>query len=214
MFARGLKRKRSDSEETAPSRAAQRQLLLDMSLAKLQLCHVLAEPDLCRSVLIANTVRQVQEEMTLDGGWRPAAPPSAGLAPRDRLVSTDILCWAPREPEGEGPAPGGLPRDAGVCTAAAARAPGSPQGGPPESSGGFPRSLGHLLGTLDGGPTGAAEGLFPDADSAYDLDSVLAGVVGVAKPAPHHALDAPAPGASCRPDLGELDHIVEILVET
>ena len=75
MFARGLKRKCSEDE--APADPLQRQSLLDMSLVKLQLCHMLAEPNLCRSVLIANTVRQIQEEMTQDGSWRLPGPQTA-----------------------------------------------------------------------------------------------------------------------------------------
>lgn len=52
------------------SYSLQRQTLLNMSLVKLQLCHMLVEPNLCRSVLIANTVRHIQEEMTYDLTWQ------------------------------------------------------------------------------------------------------------------------------------------------
>lgn len=108
MFARGLKRKCVDPEEAVegalagfravPSYSLQRQSLLDMSLVKLQLCHMLVEPNLCRSVLIANTVRQIQEEMSRDGAWHGPAPPCTGRAPLDHLVSTEILCRAGPEP--------------------------------------------------------------------------------------------------------------------
>ncbi|XP_064195678.1 cell division cycle-associated protein 4-like [Anguilla rostrata] len=119
MFPKGTKRKCSDGgggdEEAAAaagvktaSYSLQRQCLLDMSLIKLQLCHMLAEPNLCRSVLIANTVRQIQEEMTRDGSWQimtEALSASQGLS--DRLVASEILCRAPtgREPGEEEPKP-------------------------------------------------------------------------------------------------------------
>ncbi|XP_034418758.1 cell division cycle-associated protein 4-like isoform X2 [Cyclopterus lumpus] len=114
MFPKGTKRKFSDSGEepavsgdepapaAAPSAAVraltsayslQRQSLLDMSLIKLQLCHMLVEPNLCRSVLIANTVRQIQEEMTQDGTWQIMTQAlAAAQCPTDRLVATEVLC--------------------------------------------------------------------------------------------------------------------------
>ncbi|XP_068607864.1 cell division cycle-associated protein 4 [Brachionichthys hirsutus] len=111
MFPKGTKRKFSDpGEEPAssgdhapPSSAVartlsssyslQRQSLLDMSLIKLQLCHMLVEPNLCRSVLIANTVRQIQEEMTQDGTWQIMTQAlAAAQCPPDRLVATEVLC--------------------------------------------------------------------------------------------------------------------------
>ncbi|MED6260841.1 hypothetical protein ILYODFUR_019074 [Ilyodon furcidens] len=112
MFPKGTKRKFSDSGEdpvcsgvqgpSASSAAArtlsssyslQRQSLLDMSLIKLQLCHMLVEPNLCRSVLIANTVRQIQEEMTQDGTWQIMTQAlAAAQCPADRLVATEVLC--------------------------------------------------------------------------------------------------------------------------
>ncbi|XP_028994735.1 cell division cycle-associated protein 4 isoform X2 [Betta splendens] len=112
MFPKGTKRKFSDSGEepvssgeqsqAATSAAArtlsssyslQRQSLLDMSLIKLQLCHMLVEPNLCRSVLITNTVRQIQEEMTQDGTWQIMTQAlAAAQCPGDRLVATEVLC--------------------------------------------------------------------------------------------------------------------------
>uniref|UniRef100_UPI00398EAD76 SERTA domain-containing protein 2-like isoform X1 n=2 Tax=Pristiophorus japonicus TaxID=55135 RepID=UPI00398EAD76 len=75
MLAKGLKRKLSDYEENMAGvpgafdsnpglpYTLQRQLVLNMCLFKLQSCRMLVEPNLHRSVLIANTVRQIQEEM-------------------------------------------------------------------------------------------------------------------------------------------------------
>ncbi|KAJ8356296.1 hypothetical protein SKAU_G00190900 [Synaphobranchus kaupii] len=120
MFPKGTKRKCSSdggggggdavAEEataagvkTTASYSLQRQCLLDMSLIKLQLCHMLVEPNLCRSVLIANTVRQIQEEMTRDGSWQimtEAFNASQGLS--DRLVASEILCRpSPAREQGE-----------------------------------------------------------------------------------------------------------------
>ncbi|XP_036987927.2 cell division cycle-associated protein 4 isoform X3 [Artibeus jamaicensis] len=227
MFARGLKRKCWDSEEdvegslAVPSYSLQRQSLLDMSLVKLQLCHTLVEPNLCRSVLIANTVRQIQEEMTQDGAWRLPAPPEAGRGPLDRLVSTKILCHAAWEQQGQRPTPD-LPSELSGALAA----PGSAQSciWEAESSrvhrGSFPKSLGQIFETLESRAPSPVEGLFADAEGPYyDLDAVLTGMVG-GKSGPGDGLQAlapagaPPPSVSCKRDLGELDHVVEILVET
>ncbi|XP_044086220.1 cell division cycle-associated protein 4 isoform X1 [Neovison vison] len=241
MFARGLKRKSAEEPEdvegcpagarAAPSYSLQRQSLLDMSLVKLQLCHMLVEPNLCRSVLIANTVRQIQEEMTRDGTWRVLAPQAAGRAPLDRLVSTDILCRSVREQEGECPAPdmgdGQPDLVPGPAVAPAAQALRSPQSslwegdGSRESRGGFQKSLDQIFETLESQASGSVEELFADVDSSYyDLDAVLTGMVGSTSSGPGSGLQAFAsattspPSSSCRSDLGELDHAVEILVET
>uniref|UniRef100_A0A803TT76 SERTA domain-containing protein n=1 Tax=Anolis carolinensis TaxID=28377 RepID=A0A803TT76_ANOCA len=75
MLGRGLKRKLSDYEENMAGVSSafdssrnlpyplKRQLVLNVCLAKLQMYKMLVEPNLHRSVLIANTVRQIQEEM-------------------------------------------------------------------------------------------------------------------------------------------------------
>ncbi|XP_062974226.1 SERTA domain-containing protein 2-like [Elgaria multicarinata webbii] len=75
MLGRGLKRKLNDYEENMAGVSSafdssrnvpyqlKRQLVLNVCLAKLQTYKMLVEPNLHRSVLIANTVRQIQEEM-------------------------------------------------------------------------------------------------------------------------------------------------------
>ncbi|KAJ8288929.1 hypothetical protein COCON_G00015880 [Conger conger] len=117
MFPKGTKRKFSDagdepsdehpaSVKMASSYNLQRQSLLDMSLIKLQLCHMLVEPNLCRSVLIANTVRQIQEEMTQDGSWQIMTEAlNAAQSPADRLVATEILCRPSVRDQDEEPKP-------------------------------------------------------------------------------------------------------------
>ncbi|CAG03781.1 unnamed protein product, partial [Tetraodon nigroviridis] len=129
MFPKGTKRKFSDAGEEAAapsgeqgppaatsaaartlssSYSLQRQSLLDMSLIKLQLCHMLVEPNLCRSVLIANTVRQIQEEMTQDGTWQIMTKAlAAAQCPADRLVASEVLCRQTdaAAPAGQSPKP-------------------------------------------------------------------------------------------------------------
>ncbi|XP_031436242.1 cell division cycle-associated protein 4-like isoform X2 [Clupea harengus] len=122
MFQKGTKRKFADAgseeeeEEEAALRSAgvgplpgedpvslrmlssyslQRQTLLNMSLVKLQLCHMLVEPNLCRSVLIANTVRHIQEEMTYDLTWQVGAAADAlshAHTQAECLATSDLLC--------------------------------------------------------------------------------------------------------------------------
>ncbi|XP_047396377.1 cell division cycle-associated protein 4 [Sciurus carolinensis] len=241
MFARGLKRKCADQEEdgegapagfgSVPAYSLQRQSLLDMSLVKLQLCHMLVEPNLCRSVLIANTVRQIQEEMSRDGAWRGAAPQSVGRVPLDRLVSTEILCRTARGPEAGHPVPdlGDDPLQGPVSelsTVSSAQVPRNPQsslwdsGNPQENRGSFQKSLDQIFETLENKSPSAVEELFSDVDSSYyDLDTVLTGMMGGTKPGLCDGLEgfataASPPGSSCKSDLAELDHVVEILVET
>lgn len=196
MFARGLKRKYGDQEEgvegfgTVPSYCLQRQSLLDMSLVKLQLCHMLVEPNLCRSVLIANTVRQIQEEMSRDGVWHGMAPQNVEpRAPVDRLVSTEILCRTARGADEEHPTP-------------------ELEDDPLQSS------------ASELPIVSSVEELFSDVDSSYyDLDTVLTGMMSGTKPSLCNGLESfaaapPPPSSTCKSDLAELDHVVEILVET
>eukprot|EP00062_Callorhinchus_milii_P004254 gi/632942743/ref/XP_007886575.1/ PREDICTED: SERTA domain-containing protein 2-like [Callorhinchus milii] len=76
MLAKGLKRKLDYEENMAGAFDSnpglpynlQRQLVLNMCLIKLQSCRMLVEPNLHRSVLIANTVRQIQEDMRQESG--------------------------------------------------------------------------------------------------------------------------------------------------
>uniref|UniRef100_A0A8C5QM10 SERTA domain-containing protein n=1 Tax=Leptobrachium leishanense TaxID=445787 RepID=A0A8C5QM10_9ANUR len=83
MLSRGLKRKVIDCETMTDFSSAcdcnrntmpyshQRQLVLNMCLNKLQNYKMLAEPNLHRSVLIANTVRQIQEETRQEANQLP-----------------------------------------------------------------------------------------------------------------------------------------------
>ncbi|XP_014435920.2 SERTA domain-containing protein 2-like [Pelodiscus sinensis] len=83
MLGKGLKRKLSDYEENMADLSSafdssrnlpyplKRQLVLNMCLTKLQTYKMLVEPNLHRSVLIANTVRQIQEEMRQESSQQP-----------------------------------------------------------------------------------------------------------------------------------------------
>ncbi|CDQ56129.1 unnamed protein product [Oncorhynchus mykiss] len=265
MFPKGTKRKFSDSgDEPAaggedvnqPSSVAvrmlssyslQRQSLLDMSLIKLQLCHMLVEPNLCRSVLIANTVRQIQEEMTQDGTWQImtqalSAANAAAQCSADRLVATEVLCRQTEATQGEQvlkpfPAVGseGCPAEEEEEVVVEEEGEGGPQ--PPTCQAPLAwtpagkrkmdsRTAEQVFGTFEiknpaPSPDPALEELFSDVDASYyDLDTVLTGMQSAPKMGPYDLLESlsshgPSPlssSTSCRSDLNELDHIMEIIV--
>ncbi|XP_072895080.1 uncharacterized protein [Hemitrygon akajei] len=113
MLTKGIKRKFSEEQavdaclDPVGSSVSlpynlQRQSLLNISLFKLQLCKMLVEPNLCRSVLIANTVRQIQEEMIQDCSWQgqtafTGSDLYVGHTSSDSLVATDFLCTPIKE---------------------------------------------------------------------------------------------------------------------
>ncbi|KAM6444359.1 cell division cycle-associated protein 4 [Rhynochetos jubatus] len=249
MFVRGLKRKCFDGEEdiegtlagikAIPSYNLQRQSLLDMSLVKLQLCHMLVEPNLCRSVLIANTVRQIQEEMTQDGTWQMINTQSTGQASLDRLVSTDILCRSSRE-QAEGKHVPGYStfnkdfesdqvQDSSetMSTGSSVQAPRNLQSNvwemenPQENKGNFQKSLDQIFETLETKSPNSVEDLFSEVDNSYyDLDTMLTGMMSNTKMGHCDGLETfssptnTTSNSNCKSDLNELDHIVEILVES
>ncbi|XP_035183192.1 cell division cycle-associated protein 4-like isoform X1 [Oxyura jamaicensis] len=249
MFVRGLKRKCFDGEEdiegtlagikAIPSYNLQRQSLLDMSLVKLQLCHMLVEPNLCRSVLIANTVRQIQEEMTQDGTWQMINTQSTGQASVDRLVSTDILCRSSREQAEGKHVPGystfskdfegDQAQDSSetMSTASSVQAPRNLQSNvwemenPQENKGNFQKSLDQIFETLENKTPNSVEDLFSEVDNSYyDLDTMLTGMMSNTKMGHCDGLESfsspttTSSSSNCKSDLNELDHIVEILVES
>ncbi|KAK7904693.1 hypothetical protein WMY93_017300 [Mugilogobius chulae] len=265
MFPKGTKRKFADGEEAAPSEAPgptaaralssayslQRQSLLDMSLIKLQLCHMLVEPNLCRSVLIANTVRQIQEEMTQDGTWQIMTQ-ALSQCPSDRLVASEVLCRQDPASQSPKPVPAALEQtlqeesyqeevvmEEDSHAAPSPQLSGAPYLGPfssswdeeeeaedeeedSEESVSEPEEESRteqVFGTFEikqppADP--ALEELFSDVDpSYYDLDTVL---MQSPKMGPYDLLEslshspALSSTASCRSDLNELDHIMEIIV--
>lgn len=87
VLGRGVKRKLSACEDIAQDLPypQQRQLVLDLCLDKLQSCQQRAEPSLHRSVLLANTLRQIQQEMRQEG---ETCLPPAPLTPTLPHAST------------------------------------------------------------------------------------------------------------------------------
>nr|XP_055043087.1 SERTA domain-containing protein 2 [Misgurnus anguillicaudatus] len=87
VLGRGVKRKLSTCEDIAQDLPypQQRQLVLDLCLDKLQSCQQRAEPSLHRSVLLANTLRQIQQEMRQEG---ETCLPPAPLTPTLPHAST------------------------------------------------------------------------------------------------------------------------------
>ncbi|KAL4656372.1 cell division cycle-associated protein 4 [Arapaima gigas] len=281
MFSKGTKRKFSDAGEEAADESAmglkmtssytlQRQSLLDMSLIKLQLCHMLVEPNLCRSVLIANTVRQIQEEMTQDGSWHAMAEAiGVGQTPADRLEATEVLCRPmvrDQDPKPfsvigyEGCHSEEVVVDEALCSttpeAHTAYMSSSLGVGPCWQGEGLSEvdedeeedqqdDCGSRSGGEDGGRLAedsrateqvfgtfeiknpvtssdpALEELFSDVDASYyDLDTMLTGMQGPPKMGPYdlleslssHGSPSISSTSSCRSDLNELDHIMEIIV--
>ncbi|KAG8561238.1 hypothetical protein GDO81_015297 [Engystomops pustulosus] len=245
MFTRGIKRKCLDPEvidgalvdlKTLPSYTLERQSMLDMSLVKLQLCHMLVEPNLCRSVLIANTVRQIQEEMTQDGSWQFFhAHQTSEPAPVDRLVSTEILCrpkdqseekhiddtYITYSEELEVQETQEISEFSTVASVKAAQNGSSSFWeieGPQENRVNLQKSIDHIFETLENKNTNSMEDLFSEVDTTYyDLDTVLTGMMGSSKMGHCDVLEnlppSPAP-TNCKAELNEIDHIVEILVES
>lgn len=79
LVGRGVKRKLSGcvDSELDLSYPQQRQLVLDLCLDKLQSCQRRPEPCLQRSVLLANTLRQIQHEMKQERDQSPSEVPAA-----------------------------------------------------------------------------------------------------------------------------------------
>ncbi|XP_064846676.1 cell division cycle-associated protein 4-like isoform X1 [Oncorhynchus masou masou] len=266
MYSKGTKRKFFDSVDAAMDNKAalysrQRQSLLDMSLIKLQLCHMLVEPNMCRSVLIANTVRHIQEEMTHDGSWQLVTEAFGGSGPSDHLVATEVLCLSSAlEQQGGGPKlysvmgydgcrEEEVVTDEALCSVTFSD--GAPallgtidhcwdraelrmaavedrvikdSGSEVESGQGAKTVMGQVFGTFEikngtPGSDPALEELFSAVDASYyDLDTMLTSIQSTPKMGPYNLLDSmasshgPTSNSSCRTDLCELDHIMEIIV--
>ncbi|XP_060113793.1 SERTA domain-containing protein 1 [Heteronotia binoei] len=89
MLGKGQKRKRSEEEEEEAASALPSSALFSISLSKLHRSLQRGEPDLRHLVLVANTLRRIQEEMEpqqppVSSSPRPALPPL--LAPVDQLL--------------------------------------------------------------------------------------------------------------------------------
>uniref|UniRef100_A0A8B9TNN1 Cell division cycle associated 4 n=1 Tax=Anas platyrhynchos TaxID=8839 RepID=A0A8B9TNN1_ANAPL len=209
MFVRGLKRKCFDGEEDI------------------------------EGTLAANTVRQIQEEMTQDGTWQMINTQSTGQASVDRLVSTDILCRSSREQAEGKHVPGystfskdfegDQAQDSSetMSTASSVQAPRNlpsnvwEMENPQENKGNFQKSLDQIFETLENKTPNSVEDLFSEVDNSYyDLDTMLTGMMSNTKMGHCDGLESfsspttTTSSSNCKSDLNELDHIVEILVES
>ncbi|XP_035280158.1 SERTA domain-containing protein 2-like [Anguilla anguilla] len=217
LVGRGVKRKRSESEEEeagpeagragpepwgAESHAQERQLILDLCLSKLQSCYSQAEPSLRRSVLLANTLRHIQDQMRREGVDPPATPASS--PPRAPPTPRHAPQLPPAEPEGP------------AYSSSFSSSSSSSSSSLSSSS-----SVDSLFGSFEISSTTsyltdlALDDIFEDIDtSMYDptdfsaLTSPDEGLKPVPACAPTGALQL------CLTDLSELDHIMEVLVQS
>uniref|UniRef100_A0A8C8VE82 SERTA domain-containing protein n=1 Tax=Pelusios castaneus TaxID=367368 RepID=A0A8C8VE82_9SAUR len=218
MLGRGLKRKLSDYEENMAGLSSafdssrslpyplRRQLVLNMCLTKLQTYKMLVEPNLHRSVLIANTVRQIQEEMRYETSQQPVNVCN-GIAPNPHSYpGIDSSGISSHMPSGSNHPP--------TCLV--------PTGDEPELKGAecvfgsfeISNSTSYLKDL-------AIDDIFEDIDtSMYDSDFCSLMAARPPAAATEETLKTfPSCNSSsanniqiCRTDLSELDHIMEILV--
>ncbi|XP_064195680.1 SERTA domain-containing protein 2-like isoform X2 [Anguilla rostrata] len=209
LVGRGVKRKRSESEEEevgragpepvgAESQAQERQLILDLCLSKLQSCYSQAEPSLRRSVLLANTLRHIQDQMRREGVDPPATPASS--PPRAPPTPRHAPQLPPAEPEGPAYSSSSSSSSSSLSSSS---------------------SVDSLFGSFEISSTTsyltdlALDDIFEDIDtSMYDptdfsaLTSPDEGLKPVPACAPTGALQL------CLTDLSELDTIMEVLVRS
>ncbi|XP_013867287.1 cell division cycle-associated protein 4 [Austrofundulus limnaeus] len=202
-------------EEAAASLLQQRQVVLGLCLKKLQDDQAGVELSLRRSVLLANTLRQIQEEM-----WRDRTRGPDRLDPDSCLVRDgfreDVSVTCP-----------GCAED-GCCDAVSPDAPSQDPNGPSDQQKPPPAPAGS---TLSDSATGylsdlALDDIFEDIDTSMyetsDLPWSCGG--GALWPLgvslwPEENLKPPSLSSggglqSCLMDLNDLDYIIEILVKS
>ncbi|XP_023127142.1 SERTA domain-containing protein 3 [Amphiprion ocellaris] len=197
-----------DPSRSDMSRLQQRQLVLGLCLEKLQRYQAGVELSLRRSVLLINTLRQIQEEMRSDGVGSCDVHPDSCLLRDDFREDVTVTC--PGCSEGESPPE--LPSQ---------EANGSDQQKPPAAVSDAVNAMGYL-GDL------ALDDIFEDIDTSMyetsDLPSAWASgslwPLSVSlwpdedvklRPQSHSTAGSLQ---SCLMDLNELDHIMEILVKS
>uniref|UniRef100_A0A3Q1BLH8 SERTA domain-containing protein n=1 Tax=Amphiprion ocellaris TaxID=80972 RepID=A0A3Q1BLH8_AMPOC len=189
MLGRGVKRKWSCLEEAEVVSEA-RQLVLGLCLEKLQRYQAGVELSLRRSVLLINTLRQIQEEMRSDGVGSCDVHPDSCLLRDDFREDVTVTC--PGCSEGESPPE--LPSQ---------EANGSDQQKPPAAVSDAVNAMGYL-GDL------ALDDIFEDIDtSMYETSDLPSAWASGSLPQSHSTAGSLQ---SCLMDLNELDHIMEILV--
>uniref|UniRef100_A0A8D0HU88 SERTA domain-containing protein n=1 Tax=Sphenodon punctatus TaxID=8508 RepID=A0A8D0HU88_SPHPU len=218
MFSKGVKRKRSEAEMDSPG--APSSSLFSLSLSKLHRSLQHVEPDLRPLVLVANTLRRIQDEM--QSGPTAGAGPQGSPCPTEPPHSPPDGCRTlpPLDPQGEEVLLSNLDASlyASISTTLEDLSPleglgASPQleelpatAARPEPDRTSPPCLGplELL-----GPSGylledsLEEDIFEDIDtSMYDSDQWP----------PAKACPGPGEGEGGQPDLSDLDYLMDVLV--
>lgn len=226
LLGRGVKRKLSecDASDSAPlglPYPQQRQMVLDLCLDKLQSCQRRSEPSLHRSVLLANTLRHLQQEMRQEGF--ACIPPAPSLSPVHALTPrhTPDLPPVPSDlqPPGAPPPPSGGP-DVGAQLGDGA-GPHSPLQDSMFGSFEITSSASCYLSDLP------LDDIFEDIDTSMYDGSDVAAALALAPAQRAGAAGADDglkgfPSSGCTPsalqfcfnDLNDLDHIMEILVRS
>lgn len=204
-----------DPSRSDMSRLQQRQLVLGLCLEKLQRYQAGMELSLRRSVLLINTLRQIQEEMRSDGAGSCDVHPDSCLLRDDFREDMTVTC--PGCSEGDGETPPEL-------TSQEADSPDQQKPPPAASVSTFSDAV-SAMGYLS---DLALDDIFEDIDTSMyetsDLPSAWASgslwPLSVSlwpdedvklRPQSHSSAGSLQ---SCLMDLNELDHIMEILVKS
>ncbi|XP_046877835.1 SERTA domain-containing protein 2 [Hypomesus transpacificus] len=214
MVGRGVKRKLSECEDPVPGLPypQQRQLVLDLCLDKLQSCQRRAEPSLHRSVLLANTLRHIQQEMRQEG-----RPPLPEAPPAPSLLHAATPRHSPSLPA--------VPADSALSAAPSSSPPSADKEARAAEAEG--RSSDSLFGAFEiSNSTSYLTDLAPD-DIFDDIDTSMydsADCAVLACPASRggakdllkafSGYTASSTLQLCLMDLNDLDHIMEILVRS
>uniref|UniRef100_A0A3B3H945 Si:dkey-177p2.6 n=1 Tax=Oryzias latipes TaxID=8090 RepID=A0A3B3H945_ORYLA len=221
MLGRGVKRKWS-CHDPSMSRLQQRQLVLSLCVEKLQHYQAGVELSLRRSVLLINTLRQIQEEMRSDGtGTCTPEVLLHGVDPDSYLLTDDMSVTCSGCAEGD--------MESLSLSPPASPEPASQDA---EQQKPLPTAVSNTL--SDAGSAGgylsdlALDDIFEDIDtSMYESSDLLSAWAAGSlwpvtsslwwdedmklRPAGHSSAGSLQ---SCLMDLNELDHIMEVLVKS
>ncbi|RVE66354.1 hypothetical protein OJAV_G00106400 [Oryzias javanicus] len=199
------------------SRLQQRQLVLSLCLEKLQHYQAGVELSLRRSVLLINTLRQIQEEMRSDGSGTcpPGGDPDSYLLKEDFREDMSVTCSGCAEGDGESLS----------LSPPVSPEPAEQQKSPPTSGSSTFSDAGSAMGYLS---DLALDDIFEDIDTSMYESSDLPSAWAAAplwpvasslwweedmklRPLSHSSAGSLQ---SCLMDLNELDHIMEVLVKS
>lgn len=201
------------------SRLQQRQLVLSLCLEKLQHYQAGMELSLRRSVLLINTLRQIQEEMQSDGTdvRLQGVNPDTCILRDDFIEDESVTCPGCVEGDGERPAPSLSPEMPSLH----ANSPPDLQKRVPIAICNTINDAGNAMGYLS---DLALDDIFEDIDTSMYETSDLSSACGAGSfwpvsvsfwPDEDMKLCSSAGSLqSCLLDLNELDHIMEILVKS